>query len=153
MQGSVTDNFSLIFNYTYNDTEFTESSNAAVQGSREAGIALNQASLFANYKFDEGRLDGLSVSGGLVFVGERLGSLPTSIVVPQLGNLALPAGGQVLDSYIRTDLGARYELSESAILSFRIENIFDVNYETQSVAGAAVPQAPRTFFAGVDLKF
>jgi len=153
LQGSVTDNFSLIFNYTYNDTEFTESSNAAAQGSREAGIALNQASLFANYKFDSGKLDGLSLSGGLVFVGERLGSLPTSIVVPQLGNIAIPAGGQVLDSYIRTDFGGRYELSENATLSFRVENVFDIDYETQSVAGAAVPQAPRTFFAGVELKF
>jgi len=156
LQGAVNDNLSLVFNYTYNDTELSETSNAASLGSRETGVPYNQASLLANYKFSSEKLDGLSLSAGLVYVGDRLAGVPTDTVVvlnPALPSLAIPSGGSTLDAYLRTDIGARYEYSENTTFTFKVENVIDVNYERVTSSGAARPEAPRTFFAGVDLKF
>ena len=156
LQGKITDNLSLVFNYTYNDTEITESTNEGSLGSRESGIPLHQASLFANYSFNGGDLDGLSLTAGLVFVGERLNSLPTVNVVDTgtpLGDLEIPAGGQELDSYIRFDAGARYKINDNATFSVKVENVFDINYERSTNQSSAVPEAPRTVFASLELTF
>ena len=154
LQGKITDNLSLIFNYTYNDTEITETTNASTVGSRESGIPLHQASLFANYAFNGGDLDGLSLTAGLVFVGERLNSLPiVNVVTTPVGDLEIPAGGQELDSYIRFDAGARYKINDNATFSVKVENVFDINYERSTNQSSAVPEAPRTVFASLELTF
>ena len=152
LQGKVTDNLSLVLNYTYNDTEFTESTDPFSLGSREEATPLHQASLFANYEFDDGKLEGLSLTGGVVFVGERLNTLPSVIAVPGTP-FSFPVGGIELDSYVRVDVGASYEINDYTTFSVRVENLFDVNYEQDSSSSSAVPEAPRTVFASLELTF
>lgn len=156
LQGEITDSLSLVFNYTYNDTEITESTNEISEGSREGGIPLHQASLFANYEFHDGELNGLSLTAGFVFVGERLNTLPslTTVSLPfGLPSTSFASGGVELDSYIRFDAGARYRINDNATVSVKVENVFDTDYERSASSSSAVPEAPRTVFASLELAF
>jgi len=48
------------------------------------GIAANQASLWTTYRFAAGVLDGLTLGGGVRYVGESWGDTLNTITVPSL---------------------------------------------------------------------
>ena len=66
---------------------------------------------------------------------------------------SFPVGGIELDSYVRVDVGASYEINDYTTFSVRVENLFDVDYEQDSSSSSAVPEAPRTVFASLELTF
>ncbi|MBW4647014.1 MAG: TonB-dependent siderophore receptor [Goleter apudmare HA4340-LM2] len=121
--GKVTDNFSLITAYTLLDAEITKN-NTGQQGNTFVNSPSNSFGLYAKYDFIKGGLRGLSLSSGLVYVGDRKGDSANSFDVP---------------SYVRVDLGASYKLEN---LTFRlgIENLFDTKYVVSTVNAANVYQ-------------
>jgi len=147
LQGEVTDNVSLILNYVYNDTEFTEATDPFALGSDERGIPEHQASLFVSYDFTPDEVKGLTLNAGIVYVGERIDTVPTTVF--QL----IPQGGNTLQDYVRVDVGARYNFGEHKSIGVNIENLFDKDYERVGVAGSALPEAPRTAFVSFDWEF
>ena len=139
-------------NYVYNDTEFTETSNPLALGSPEVAIPRNQASLFLNYDFSPGEDKGLSLNAGIIYVGERIDAVPSSLRVDALG-LNIDIGSSTIQDYIRVDVGARYDFDKHKSISLRIENLFDEEYEINSVGNTVIPQAPTTAFVTFDWEF
>ena len=72
----------------YNETELTNTTNPLALGSPAAGIPEHQASLFVNYDFAPSEAKGLRLNAGIVYVGERLDTVPTALFqVIEIGEL------------------------------------------------------------------
>jgi iron complex outermembrane receptor protein len=149
LQGEVTDGLSLIGSYTYTDAEITDLPGGP-DGVTPQGVPEHAASLFASYAFQDSRLKGLKLRGGVTYVGERPNSVQTTTNTP-FG--AVMIGGKELDPYVRFDVGAAYAISDWLDASVRIENLFDTDYQRPGVPGFALPEPPRTFSASLSLKF
>jgi iron complex outermembrane receptor protein len=112
---------SLTGSYTYLDPEITESTTAAELGRRPAGVAKNNAGLYAEYSFVNaaGPLSGLTVGAGLRYLGN------TS---------AVNTGGAVVPSVTLFDAGIRYDLSrlsesmKGLVLNVTASNLGDTRY-------------------------
>lgn len=145
VQGAVTDRLSVIANYTYTDAELSD-----VPGPRDgespAGVPTHAANAFASYDVGAGGLDGLSLNGGVVFNGERLNTNS------QLFN-GLTVGGNDLDSYVRLDAGAQYEIQSWLTAGVKVANITDTEYSRPSTPGFTIPEPGRTFSGRVRLRF
>jgi vitamin B12 transporter len=66
--------------------------------------------------------EGFSITASAIYVGERFNRSNER---------------NLLDSYIRVDLGGSYDLTESAQLYFRAENVLDADYEEIKDFGTA----------------
>ena len=153
LQGAVTEHLSVIANYTYTDAEVSDLPGPGLEGDFDApGVPEHAANAFANYSFDSGELDGLSLNGGVVFNGDRLNALPQFVQTPQ-GLPSARIGGQDLDSFVRFDIGAGYRLNDWVQASFRVENLFDKDYERPGTPNFALPESPRTFSGRLSLRF
>ena len=111
--------FSLIAAYTYLDAEITEDNDGFV-GNRPSLVPEHQASLWVNYAFDEGMLDGLSLGGGVRFVGQSFGDNANTVSV---------AGYTLADAALRYQRG-----SWQAALN--VSNLFDKTYFSTCYPGA-----------------
>lgn len=87
--------FNVSAAYTHLDPRLTATNTAGALGKHPAGIAANQASLWTTYRFASGVLDGLTLGGGVRYVGESWGDTLNTITVP---------------SYTLFDLSLRYQL-------------------------------------------
>ncbi len=67
---NVTDEFTLIGNVSFIDSEITEDVNSSHVGNTPSQIADQLASAWANYRFLSGPLDGLTVGTGARYVGD-----------------------------------------------------------------------------------
>ena len=151
LQGAVTEDISVVANYTYTDAEVSDL--PGFDGDFDApAVPEHAANVFANYEVPKGPLDGLSLRGGVVFNGDRLNALPQFVQTPQ-GLPSARIGGQDLDSYVRVDLGAGYRVNEWFEASFRVENLFDKDYERPGTPNFALPESPRTFSGRLSLRF
>ncbi len=151
LQGQVSKAFSVVANYTFTDAEILELPNLE-ESSDVAGVPEHEASLFANYEFQEQPLAGFSVNAGAIFTGERLNAVRQLVNTP-LPQGAVPLGGKELDSFVRVDIGASYAIDDWLSASFKIENLFDEEYERPSRPDFALPGAPRTYVGRVSLRF
>ena len=148
LQGEVNEHISIILNYVYNDTEFTETTNARALGSAERGIPEHQANLFVSYDFTPDEARGLTLNAGVIYVGDRLAAVPSTTLQ------FIPTGGSTLQDYIRVDVGARYNFGEHKSIGLQIENLFGEDYERQGGnPGVALPEPPRTAFVTFDWEF
>ena len=74
------ENLTLMFNYTYLDVEVTED-NSGLEGKTPVWVADHTASLWTQYDLFEGPLAGLTLGGGVRYVGEtELDALNTDTV-------------------------------------------------------------------------
>jgi vitamin B12 transporter len=124
---SLTSAFSNSISYTYLDTEDRETSSELLRRAR------HRLSNIATYNASQK----LSFNNELVLVGNREDNDFSTF----------PAERKTLASYLIVNLGARYSYSEDLTLKFRVENLFDRNY--QDVIGYNVPGL--LMFAGFDL--
>ena len=81
--------------YTYLDAKVISSNTAGVTGKHPIAIPMHQASWWTTYRFAGGGLDGLTLGGGIRYVGEQAGDALNTFAVP---------------SFTLVDLTARYEL-------------------------------------------
>ncbi|WP_159105166.1 TonB-dependent siderophore receptor [Methylobacillus glycogenes] len=71
----ITDQLSLLASYTYMDSEITNSSSTTeIQGSAVPQVSKHMSSLWGNYAFTSGYLDGLSLGLGARYVGDAYGA-------------------------------------------------------------------------------
>ncbi|MWP39274.1 TonB-dependent siderophore receptor [Rhodobacter sphaeroides] len=113
-KASLGSGWDIAANYSYSDVEITED-NAGNEGNRPALVPKSQASLWLNYSFGAGALDGVSLGGGLRHVGTSFGDNGNTIKV---------------DGRTVIDLGASYALSETARLALNVTNLTDKEYFT-----------------------
>lgn len=88
-------------------------------------------------------------SGGLRVHGNITPQLDAGFSINYLDERSW--GGDLLDSYVLTNLHASYELNPSVTLNARIENLFDKSYEYASFGGTAYPGRGRGLFAGATI--
>lgn len=63
------DNIDLVAGYTYTDAEITKN-NDGTEGNVPVGVAEHMASVWGNYSFTSGQLDGLELGAGARYLGE-----------------------------------------------------------------------------------
>ena len=85
-------------------------------------------------------------SGGLRVHGKITPQLDAGFSINYLDERTW--GGDLLDSYVLTNLHASCELNPSLTLNARVENLFDKSYEYASFGGTSYPGRGRGLFAG-----
>jgi len=114
----VTKNLKLIAAYTYTDSEILKGDD---QGNRLQLVPRNQASLWSDYTWRTGFLDGFGVGGGVRYVGDTF------------GNTANTPNGHV-SSYTVYDAAVHYDLSRlssslaGASVEVNAKNLFNKDY-------------------------
>ena len=129
------ENWQVTFGYAYTDAKVTESRDPAQVGARLTNSAKNSANLWSRYDVKGGWLKGLGVGVGLVYTGERPGTLPTTA---DRRIIRLPA-------YTVADLGFYY-IHDRYAFNLKIGNVFDKRYYESAGFTAdlqIVPGAPR----------
>lgn len=120
-RGNVTDQLELIASYAHLDNRVLESSFTADIGNRLASTPRDQASLWADYGFDQGPLEGLTVGGGVRYVGSTFNGTNT-VKVPAYA---------LLDAALTYDFGALKDGASGPQLQVNASNLLDKYYVTQ----------------------
>ncbi|MDU0342877.1 TonB-dependent siderophore receptor [Bosea rubneri] len=119
-RGNVTPNLELIGALTLLNTEIAASNiSPSVVGNRPQGIPDYFGSLWANYKFDAGALNGLTLGGGVRFVGASYADDANKVRAP---------GYTLIDAAIRYDLGAANAAWKGAEATLNVTNLLDKEY-------------------------
>lgn len=129
------ENWQITFGYAFTDAKVTESRDPAQVGARLTNSAKNSANFWSRYDVKTGMLKGLGVGFGLVYTGDRTGTLPTT------------ADRRIIDlpAYTVADLGLYYVYDRYAF-NLKIGNLFDKRYYESAGFTAdlqIVPGAPR----------
>ncbi|GIK48263.1 MAG: TonB-dependent siderophore receptor [Hyphomonadaceae bacterium] len=130
LEGRATLPFGLavIATATEMDTEITRTNTAAELGNQLAQAPEHMASLFLDYRFDAGPLNGLGVGGGVRYTGESYGNVTNTIAIPDY---------TVFDLFARYDLGALNAAWSGAIVSVNARNAADETYVATCYSVAA----------------
>lgn len=119
IRGNVTPNLEVIGALTLLDTRVTQSNIAAAVGNRPQAVPDYFASVWADYTFDSGMAEGLSIGGGLRVVGPSYGDDANTV----------KADGYVLvDAAMSYDLGATDPRLEGFQATLNVTNLFDEDY-------------------------
>ncbi|MFB9948796.1 TonB-dependent siderophore receptor [Rhizobium puerariae] len=118
-RAEITSNLSLIAGYSYIDSEVKESVDTSEVGKTPARIPRHQASLWATYGFDQGALDGLTVGGGIRYIGSSWGNGGNTFKVDDV---------TLFDAMVSYDFGAANPDWEGLSLQVNVKNIGDERY-------------------------
>jgi len=111
----------LVATYTYLDTEVTKSSDflTAQEGNRLPGVPEHMASLWLTYTFRQTFLEGLSMGGGVRYVGSSYGDAANTIEI---------ASYTLFDAAVSYDLGKASASLEGATVRLSATNLADQRY-------------------------
>jgi iron complex outermembrane receptor protein len=146
--GQITDEISIIGNYTYTDARITKDG-SGIQGNRLSNVPENSGSLWLKYDIHHyAPLNGLSFGVGVFAAGQRQGDNDNSFALP---------------GYARLDAFASYahQLGKSRLITqFNIRNLLDKTYyeSTDPFQNAPprvgiYPGAPLTAMGSIRLEF
>nr|WP_249780703.1 TonB-dependent siderophore receptor [Bradyrhizobium sp. dw_78] len=112
---------SLLASYTYLDDVVTRSNTPYETGRRYIGMPMNSASLWADYTFHGGKLDGFGIGGGVRYLGDTPGNLagPTVLDVPAV---------TLFDAAVHYDFSALGPQFKGYTLQLNASNLFDKTY-------------------------
>lgn len=116
---NLTDGLSMTAAYTYLDAEIASDNDGNV-GNIPAIVPEHQASVWANYLFQSGFLEGLSLGAGVRYIGESYGDNANTLLV---------------DSYTLVDAAVRYQSGQYE-LSVNATNLFDEEYFSTCAVGS-----------------
>ena len=125
---AVSDNINLTGAFTYTKAEVTRSLAADV-GQRPIGIPDYTASLWADYTFRSGLMQGLTVGSGGRYVGETVGGYSPNVYSASAVRLDAP-GYTVFDAAIGYDFGKRFGNLSGLSTRLSVNNLFDKSYVT-----------------------
>ena len=115
-------NWQLTTGYAYSDAKVTASKDAAQVGARLTNNAKQNVNVWSRYDFD-GALQGLGLGVGLVYVGDRVGFIPTTNATTRVVDSRL----MPLPSYAVMDLGVYYNTGRYAF-TLKVGNVTDRTY-------------------------
>ncbi|SDP20535.1 TonB-dependent siderophore receptor [Ectopseudomonas guguanensis] len=151
--GSLTENLSLTASYTYTNSKMTK-----VGDPRDKNRALpltpeHQASIWADYDWNQGMLAGFGVGFGARFVGST-----DNIAVGNLGFVRDASDGHssaytVYDAAVRYDLGQLDASLRGASVSLNATNLFDKEYLATCDGFYCYAGDPRRVTASIDYKW
>ncbi len=125
-RGQVTRNIELIAALTLLDTKVTETAVAANAGKRPQAVPAHFGSVWANYAFRTGALDGLSIGGGVRVVGASYADSPNTVKAD---------GYSLLDAALRYDFGARNPNLKGLEGTLNFTNLLDKTYYSSCSSG------------------
>jgi outer membrane receptor for ferric coprogen and ferric-rhodotorulic acid len=109
--GTLSHSWTLEGGYTYNKNKTLRDTDPALVGTQFIPvIPENSVKLFTNYAIEEGALAGFSVGGGLTWNSESIGL------------------GVEQESYVVASLRGGYQVSDRALITLNINNLFDETY-------------------------
>ncbi|MCM8911571.1 TonB-dependent siderophore receptor [Pseudomonas inefficax] len=114
----VTENLKAIASYTYTDTEILKGDD---KGNRMALIPRNQATLWADYTWHSGPLDGFGIGGGVRYVGDTYGNTANT-------ELAHVGSYTVYDASVHYDLGRLDSSMKGLTVAVEAKNLFNKDY-------------------------
>ncbi|QLG46290.1 TonB-dependent receptor [Costertonia aggregata] len=142
ISGNITQNWSLVAGYAFNDAKFTESDDPAEIGRQKPNAPRHMGNIWSKYILGEGRYKGVGFGVGYNFVSERFGSIVSSGAEPT-----------EFPMYGLFDAALYYNLNKVQI-QLNINNIFN---KTHWVGGydfiRAFPGAPRNVMTTVSYTF
>ena len=111
--------FNISAAYTYLDAKVIATNTAGGLGKHPVGIPMNQASLWGTYRFAGGELAGLTLGGGVRWVGDQ--------AVDALNTLAVPSF-TLYDLMARYELGERFPTLKKWDVALNVKNLLDTRY-------------------------
>ncbi|WP_404532730.1 TonB-dependent siderophore receptor [Bradyrhizobium japonicum] len=111
----------VLASYTYLDNVVTKTNTAAQLGKHPVGFPMNSASVWADYTFRGGALDGFGVSGGVRYIGELPGNTANTFYVPDV---------TLFDAAIHYDISALGPMFKGYSAQVNATNLFDKTYVT-----------------------
>ncbi|WP_410481289.1 TonB-dependent siderophore receptor [Pseudomonas plecoglossicida] len=114
----VTENLKAIASYTYTDTEILKGDD---KGNRMALIPRQQATLWADYTWNNGPLDGFGIGGGVRYVGDTYGNTTNT----ELGHVS---SYTVYDASVHYDLGRLDKSMKGLTVAVEAKNLFNKDY-------------------------
>ncbi|QKP78841.1 TonB-dependent siderophore receptor [Methyloligella sp. GL2] len=140
-RGNVTEQLELIGALTLLDMEVTESTDPAAIGKRPQAVPDYFGSVWANYAFDQGIVDGVTLGGGIRFVGSSFGDDANTLEV---------SGYTLVDMAVSYNLGKITPKLERTDLTFNVWNLFDKEYYSSCSYSIYCEYGDRrTFLAGI----
>lgn len=118
-QVALTNNLDLVGAYTYLDTTVEKDTDSSIIGNRLVAVPTHVASVWANYKFMQDPLNGLSFGGGVRYIGKSAADDANSFYVPDT---------TLFDVALRYDLGAAHQALKGWRLAANVSNLFDRTY-------------------------
>lgn len=116
---SLTNGLKLLASYTYTETENTKTGTLNQLGKRFITVPLNQAAVWGDYTFQDGRFAGFGFGGGVRYVGESYGDAANTLLIPDY---------TLVDAAIHYDLSNLDPQLRGAKLALNVNNIFDKPY-------------------------
>lgn len=139
VSGKVTPDLTLFGGLTFMDAEVNKSTNKSAEGKIPQGVAEQMTKIYAEY--DLPFLDGLTLTGGLYYVGKSYINATNTQKAP---------------AYTVADAGLRYKTTiEDMETTFRllVTNLTDEEYWTSNYTIGAMVGAPRTVSFSMSMKF
>ncbi|WP_226951328.1 TonB-dependent siderophore receptor [Rhizobium terrae] len=118
-RGNLTSNLELIAAISLLDTEVSESSDASIIGNRPQAVPRYYGSLWANYTVDTGALEGLSIGGGVRFVGPSYSNDANTVKAD---------GYTLLDAALHYDFRAKNPSLKGLQATLNVTNLLDKEY-------------------------
>jgi len=125
---ALTDSINVTGAFTYTKAEVTKSLAVDV-GQKPIGIPDYTTSLWADYTFHQGPLQGLTLGGGGRYVGETVGGYSPNVYAANATRLDVP-GYTVFDTAIGYDFGKRFGTLKGLSSRLSVNNLFDKTYVT-----------------------
>ncbi|MET3724040.1 TonB-dependent siderophore receptor [Sphingomonas trueperi] len=127
----------LVANYAWTHARTLDRSFAT---DRVLDVPTHAGTVFLLGRFLDAAGKGLSVSGGLAYVGDRIG--------------AIDGSGLVLPGYVKAKAAAEYAFSRRLTVRLEADNLFDARYAMSSYSSLWVyPGAPRTVRGSVRIAY
>lgn len=127
-KAAVNDNINLTGAFTYTKAEVVQGLGRDV-GDYPIGIPDYTASLWGDYSFTEGALDGLKVGAGVRYVGKTVGGYSPNVYTTTAVRLDAP-GYTLFDAAITYDFGKKTPELAGLSAKLSVNNIFDRSYVT-----------------------
>lgn len=125
---ALTDNINVTGAFTYTDAEVVKGLGADV-GQSPIGIPDYTASLWADYRFRSGALEGVTVGSGVRYVGSTVGGYSPNVYTANATRLDVPSY-TLFDASIGYDFGQRSASLAGLSAKLSINNLFDKRYVT-----------------------
>jgi catecholate siderophore receptor len=142
VNGNVTEQWSLMAAYAYQDGEILSNQSATVrEGARLASVPENTFSLWNRYDFS-------------AVWGVGLGVIYRSDMFAAIQNIAQPASNVTLESYTRVDAALFYRLNASLRAQANVENVLGEDYYVFAHSNTNItPGSPRALRASIVYNF
>jgi iron complex outermembrane receptor protein len=116
---SLTEGLKLIASYTYTDAIVTKTNIATQLGKQLIVMPRNEAALWADYTFQQGKLAGFGGGGGVRYIGDSFGDAANTIAIP---------GYALFDAALHYDLSYVDPRLRGVKLAINATNLFDKYY-------------------------